>query len=98
MHILSPIAITGAAVLGLLRNLTYLPETNLMGLLSVVEIYCLISWILVRMNKSFFGIKTAGTIMCGLENLLSAIIISARGKSLHMWDQHSDVRLALSEE
>lgn len=97
MHILSPIAITGAAVLGLLRNLTYLPETNLMGLLSVVEIYCLISWILVRMNKSFFGIKTAGAIMCGLENLLSAIIISARGKSLHMWDQHSDVRLALSE-
>ena len=98
MHILSPLAITGAAVLGLLRNLTYLPETNLMGVLSVIEGYCLVSWMLVRVNKPIFGFRIAGTIMCGLENLLVATIVSGRGKSLHMWEQHTDVRLALSEK
>lgn len=98
MHILSPLAITGAAVLGLLRNLTYLPETNLMGVLSVIEAYCLVSWMLVRVNKPIFGFRIAGTIMCGLENLLIATIVSGRGKSLHMWEQHTDVRLALSEK
>ena len=49
------------------------------------------------MDKSFFGIKTAGVIMCGLENLFVALIVSAQGKSLHMWEQHVDVREELSK-
>lgn len=98
MHILSPLAIAGGAVLAILRNITYLPETNLMLSLSLVEIYCLVSWILSRSNKSVFGTRTAGTIMCGLESLLVAIVISGRGKSLHMWEQHADVRVALADE
>ena len=97
MHILSPLAITGGAILAILRNVTYLPDSNLMFALSITEIYCLISWSLTRMNRSFTGIKTAGTILCGIENLMVAIYISGRGKSLHMWDQHTDVREALSE-
>jgi len=97
MHILSPLAITGAAALAVMRNIAYLPESTLMFSLSILEVYCLASWALTRANKSFFGIKTAGVIMCGLENLLVALIHSGRGKSLHMWDQHVDVREALSK-
>ncbi len=97
MHLLSPLAIAGGAILALLRNATYLPESNLMFSLSAIEIYCLISWMFTRMNRSFFGIRTAGTIMCGLENLLVGLILASRGKSLHMWEQHTDVRQALAE-
>tara|TARA_B100000925_G_scaffold263630_1_gene221665 strand:- start:29 stop:1213 length:1185 start_codon:yes stop_codon:yes gene_type:complete len=98
MHILSPLAITGAAVLAVMRNIAYLPESTLMGALSALEVYCLLSWILARSNKSILGTKTAGVILCGLENLLSALILAGRGKSLHMWQQHTDVREALSEK
>ena len=98
MHILSPLAITGAAVLAVMRNIAYLPESTLMGALSALEMYCLISWLLARSNKSIIGTKTAGVILCGLENLLSALVLAGRGKSLHMWQQHSDVREALSEK
>ena len=98
MHILSPIAIATAAVLAIMRNIAYLPDSPLMMALSAIELYCLTSWALTRANKSFFGIKTAGVIMCGLENLLVAIVISGQGKSLHMWDQHVDVREELSKQ
>ena len=98
MHILSPLAIATGAILAIMRNIAYLPETPLMLALSAIEVYCLTSWALTRLNKSFFGIKTAGVIMCGLENLLVALIISAQGKSLHMWDQHVDDREELSKQ
>ena len=97
MHLLSPLAITGAAMLAIFRNIAYLPDSNLMFSLTLMEFYCLTSWVLTRSNKSFFGIKIAGTIMCGLESLLVAITLAGRGKSLHMWDQHKDVRDALSK-
>jgi len=97
MHIISPLAITGGAILALLRNATYLPDSNLMFALSAIELYCAGSWALTRMNRSFIGIRTAGTILCGLENLLVGLILASRGKSLHMWEQHTDVRIALSE-
>ena len=98
MHILSPLAITGGGILAILRNIAYLPDTNLTVALSAVEVYCLLAWALTRMNKSFFGIRSAGTILCGLENLLVGIIMAGRGKSLHMWDQHSDVRETLANK
>jgi hypothetical protein len=98
MHIFSPLAITGAAVLAVMRNIAYLPESALMGSLSALEVYCLISWLLARSNKSIFGTRTAGVILCGLENLLSALVLAGRGKSLHMWQQHTDVREALSDK
>ncbi|MDP6869830.1 MAG: glycosyltransferase [Candidatus Poseidoniaceae archaeon] len=98
MHIISPLAITGGGLLAILRNLTYLPETNLMGLLSIVELYSIASWASVRFGYSIFGLKTAGTILVGLENLMAAIIATGRGRSLHMWEQHSDIRKKISEE
>ena len=98
MHILSPLAISAAAVLAVMRNIAYLPESSLMGALSTLEVYCLVSWLLARSNKSIIGTRTAGVILCGLENLLSALVLAGRGKSLHMWQQHSDVRELLSKK
>ena len=49
--------------------------------LSAIEVYCLASWLLARSNKSFFGIRTAGVIMCGLENLLVALVHSGKGRA-----------------
>jgi cellulose synthase/poly-beta-1,6-N-acetylglucosamine synthase-like glycosyltransferase len=98
MHILSPLVIAGGAALAVLRNIAYPSDSNLMYSLSIIELYCLGSWLFTRANKSFFGIKTAGTILCGLENLLIAIVAAGRGKSLHMWDQHVDVRETLSKK
>ena len=97
MHLFSPIAMTGVAILAILRNITYLPDTMLMWGLSAFEVYMILSWVLARYGKSPFGMRTAGTITVGLEHLMSAIIASARGKSLHMWKQHSDVREEISK-
>ena len=84
--------------MAIMRNIAYLPETSLTMALSAIELYCLASWLLARSNKSFFGIRTAGVIMCGLENLLAALVHSGRGKSLHMWEQHTDVRETLANQ
>ena len=48
---------------------------------SAMEVYCLTSWLLARFNKSLFGFRTAGVIMCGLENLLVAMIHTSREKA-----------------
>ena len=98
MHILSPLAIAAGGIVAIMRNIAYLPETTLTMALSAIELYCLASWLLARSNKSFFGIRTAGVIMCGLENLLVALVHSGRGKSLHMWEQHTDVRETLANQ
>jgi len=98
MHILSPLAIAAGGIVAIMRNVAYLPETTLTMALSAIELYCLASWLLARSNKSFFGIRTAGVIMCGLENLLVALVHSGRGKSLHMWEQHTDVRETLANQ
>ena len=98
MHILSPLAIAAGGIVAIMRNIAYLPETTLTMALSAIELYCLASWLLARSNKSFFGIRTAGVIMCGLENLLVALVHSVRGKSLHMWEQHTDVRETLANQ
>ena len=98
MHILSPLAIAAGGIMAIMRNIAYLPETTLTMALSAIEVYCLASWLLARSNKSFFGIRTAGVIMCGLENLMAALVHSGKGKSLHMWEQHTDVRETLANQ
>ncbi len=98
MHIFSPILIAGATVMGILRNITYLTESNLMLVLSSVEFYCIVSWLLARTNRSIFGFKTVGTVLCGLENLFVAIVYAGMGKSLHMWDQHQEIRKLISDD
>ncbi len=97
MHIFSPFAIAGAGILALLRTITYLPDSNLMYAMSAIEIYCLLAWLTTRFGKPIPMMRTVGAILYGLENLLTALLVTGRGKSLHMWEQHSDVREVLSE-
>lgn len=88
MHLLSPLLMSGAALTALMRNVVGDQILWLTG----IEIYCVVSWLLMRQGKSILGFQIAGTILSGMENLLSAILMSARGKSLHIWEQHTDVR------
>jgi hypothetical protein len=88
MHLLSPLLMSGAALTAMMRNMVGDQILWLTG----IEIYCAISWLLMRQGKSVLGFQIAGTILSGMENLLSAILMSARGKSLHIWEQHTDVR------
>lgn len=94
MHIFSPFLMFGATIMAILRNISFTEE---LAWLSLLEMYCLAAWLLVRSQKGFTGVKTAGTILFGMENLFIAMFTTARGKSLHIWDQHSDVREEISK-
>jgi hypothetical protein len=44
------------------------------------------------------GLATVGSIFTGMEHLLAAMWTSFRGRSLHMWDQHTDTRVLASKQ
>ncbi|MGY8754672.1 MAG: glycosyltransferase [Candidatus Poseidoniales archaeon] len=94
MHIFSPLLMFGAIMMSILRNISFTEEALW---LSIIEMYCLVAWVLVRSQKGFLGIKIAGTILAGMESLFLAMLTTFRGKSLHIWDQHSDVREEISK-
>ena len=60
--------------------------------LGVVELFCLTSWLCIRQGVRLPLLGKVGTILTGLEYLLIAQSNSFRGKSSHMWEQHSDTR------
>ena len=80
--------------MSILRNISFTEEALW---LSIIEMYCLVAWVFVRNQKGFLGIKIAGTILAGMESLFLAMLTTSRGKSLHIWDQHSDVREEISK-
>ncbi len=92
MMLLSPLMMASALIFGLLRGFTIGIENNLYLGLTIIEIYCLTAWLSTRMNYPITGMKTAGSIFTGLENLLSGIILASTGTSLHMWEQHEEIR------
>jgi hypothetical protein len=60
--------------------------------LFAVEALCICSWILTRAGIRIIGVSTIGTILDNNLHLLKAMWMSARGSSLHLWDQHLDGR------
>ena len=60
--------------------------------LFAVEALCISSWILTRAGIRIIGVSTIGTILDNNLHLLKAMWMSARGSSLHLWDQHLDGR------
>ena len=98
MHILSPIAIFAMFLFGLIRVSLFDIESDLQLSMTILESYFLLSWLFTRANKPVFGMRTAGTIFTGLENLLIGMLLATKGKSLHMWEQHGDVRIEISKK
>ena len=103
-HLLAPILITGAGFAAVLRwsiiGLAGMPNGPLAimhGSLALIELGFLTAWLLVRQGIKIPFLATLGTLFSGMEHLLAAHWHSLRGRSLHMWEQHSDTRTALAE-
>ena len=62
------------------------------GSLFAMEATVLISWLTVRYGIKIPLLHQLGTIVDGNLQLIRALWHSARGSSLHMWDQHVDGR------
>jgi cellulose synthase/poly-beta-1,6-N-acetylglucosamine synthase-like glycosyltransferase len=104
-HLAAPLLLVGAATAAVLRWATVLVwgmpigELAVMhGSLALCELFALTSWALHRNGMKLPGLATVGSIMTGMEHLLAAMWTSFRGKSLHMWDQHTDTRVLGSKK
>jgi cellulose synthase/poly-beta-1,6-N-acetylglucosamine synthase-like glycosyltransferase len=105
MHIYSPILALGVGVSALSRwlmvSLTGMPtgiDAAIHASLGAVELFCLTSWLCVRQGVRLPLLGKIGTILTGLEYLLIAQFNSIRGRSSHMWQQHSDTREIISKQ
>jgi glycosyltransferase involved in cell wall biosynthesis len=105
MHIYSPILALGVGISALSRwamvGFTGMPtgiDAAVHASLGVVELFCLTSWLCIRQGVRLPLLGKIGTILTGLEYLLIAQYNSFRGKSSHMWQQHSDTREIISKQ
>ena len=105
MHIYSPILALGVGISALSRwlmvSLTGMPtgmDAAIHASLGALELFCLTSWLCVRQGLRLPLLGKIGTILTGLEYLLIAQYNSFRGKSSHMWQQHSDTREIISNQ
>ncbi len=103
-HLLAPMLLAGAALAAVLRwgiiGIAGMPNGSLAalhGILSMTELACLTAWLLDRQGIRIPILSTIGSLFSGMEHLLAAHWQSLRGRSLHMWEQHSDTRKALAE-
>jgi len=105
-HIAAPLALTVAVSSAVLRwgfiGLYGWPATltlaNSMHLgLAGLEAACIVLWWRSRQGKSSGPLSLIGQWLASMELLGRALITTARGRSLHMWEQHQDVRERLSD-
>ncbi|MDB0004265.1 glycosyltransferase [Candidatus Poseidoniaceae archaeon] len=104
-HLAAPLLLVGAATASVLRWGTVLlwgmpigTLAMLHGSLAMCELLALTSWALHRNGMHIPGLATVGSIFTGMEHLLAAMWTSFRGRSLHMWDQHTDTRVLASKQ
>ena len=103
-HLFAPVLFAAAGCTAILRwgiiGLAGMPNGELAvlhGSLALIELGCLTAWLLSRQGIRVPLLSTVGTLFSGMEHLLIAHWHSLRGRSLHMWDQHSDTRIVLAE-
>ena len=68
------------------------------GGLAMLELFGLTAWLVHRNGIAVPGLSTIGSLLTGMEHLLAAMWTSFRGRSLHMWDQHTDTRMLASKQ
>ena len=102
MHLLSPLLLVGALVAMLARwaaigfaeiDFSNATLTTMHVGLFVTEAIVFASWLSVRHNVRLPLLNQLGAIIDGNVQLVRALWKSARGTSLHMWDQHTDGRI-----
>jgi len=105
-HIAAPLALTVAAFSAVLRwgfiGLYGWPATftlaNSMHLgLAGLEAAFLVLWWRSRQGKASGPLSLIGQWLASMELLGRALITTALGRSLHMWEQHQDVRERMSD-
>ena len=103
-HLFAPLLLFGAGTAAVLRwgivSIAGMPNGSLAALhgsLAMVELGCLTAWLLDRQGIRIPLLGSIGSVFSGMEHLLAAHWHSLRGRSLHMWEQHSDTRQALAE-
>ena len=104
-HLAAPLLMVGVAASAILRWGTVMtigmPNGTLAlvhGSLAMVELLGLTAWALNRNGMKVPGLTAIGTLLTGMEHLLAAMWTSFRGRSLHMWEQHTDTRVAASND
>ena len=102
MHLLSPLLLVGALVAMLARwatigfaeiDFSNATLTTMHVGLFVTEAIVFASWLSVRYSVRMPLLSQLGVIIDGNVQLVRALWKSARGTSLHMWDQHTDGRI-----
>ena len=102
MHLLSPLLLVGAFVAMLARwatigfaeiDFSNATLTTMHVGLFVTEAIVFTSWLSVRYSVRIPLLNQLGAIIDGNVQLVRALWKSARGTSLHMWDQHTDGRI-----
>lgn len=103
-HLFAPLLMVGVAAAAVLRWGTVMtigmPNGTLAlihGGLAMAELAGLTAWALHRNGIKVPGLETLGAVLTGMEHLVAAMWTSYRGRSLHMWDQHTDTRVAASK-
>ena len=100
-HVIAPLAITVATASALLRwgfiglygwPATFTLANSLHLGFSVAEAVCLVLWWRNRSGRSNGPLSLVGQWLTSMEVLARSLITTARGRSLHQWEQHTDVR------
>ena len=101
MHLLSPLLLVGVLVAMLARwatigfaeiDFSNATLTTMHVGLFVTEAIAFASWLSVRYGVRIPLMNQLGVVIDGNVQLVRALWKSARGTSLHMWDQHADGR------
>lgn len=105
-HIIAPLAMTVATTSAVLRwgfialygwPATFTLANSLHLGFSIAEAVCLVLWWRSRSGQSSGPLSLLGQWLSSMEVLGRSLITTARGRSLHQWEQHSDVRERIVE-
>lgn len=105
-HIIAPLAMTVAVTSAVLRwgfialygwPATFTLANSLHLGFSIAEAVCLVLWWRSRSGLRSGPLSLLGHWLTSMEVLGRSLITTARGRSLHQWEQHSDVRERIVE-
>jgi cellulose synthase/poly-beta-1,6-N-acetylglucosamine synthase-like glycosyltransferase len=105
-HIIAPLAVMVATASAVLRwgfialygwPATFTLANSLHLGFSIAETACLVLWWRSRNGQRSGPLSLLGQWLSSMDVLSRSLITTARGRSLHQWEQHSDVRERIVE-
>ena len=105
-HIIAPLAMMVATASAVLRwgfialygwPATFTLANSLHLGFSIAEAVCLVLWWRSRNGQRSGPLSLLGQWLSSMDVLSRSLITTARGRSLHQWEQHSDVRERIVE-